>query len=293
MTRVSSLVSLLALAHVRPGSAGAVPAFLSQHIPAGMATRASHGATACSAEAKPWASQDVPKDGIRVFLVRHGAVDLTTPGMTFPKNCFYGGHNVPLSAYGEAEARAAAEMLADENLDMVFASPLSRAAYGGERVAEKHGLKIVLDDRFKEVQRGRWLGKTRDQINEEFPGDLDTFANDPTWSGHGGETYGELSARVLSGLDMILTSAREAKATKIALVSHMWVTKSIVTDAMNILPEDQVKWEEVSIPTASISVLDFPRVPKAKGAALVSVGVKPPILEKDAVDPTTGKPWGG
>ena len=32
--------------------------------------------------------------------------------------------------------------------------------------AEKHGLKIVLDDRFKEVQRGRWLGKTRDQINE-------------------------------------------------------------------------------------------------------------------------------
>ena len=48
----------------------------------------------------------------------------------------------------------------------MFASPLSRAKYGAERIAEKHGLEVVLDDRFKEVQRGRWLGKTREQINE-------------------------------------------------------------------------------------------------------------------------------
>jgi hypothetical protein len=30
------------------------------------------------------------------------------------------------------------------------------------------------------------------------------------------------------------------QASKVALVSHMWVTKSIVTDAMNILPHQQV-----------------------------------------------------
>ena len=235
---------------------------------------------------------------------------------------------MPLSAYGEAEARAAAEMLAgirmdrvspfsaksllrdtlasprlpssylskcgcaDEKLDMVFASPLSRAVYGAERVAEKHALKVTLDDRFKEVQRGRWLGKTRDQINDEFPGDLENFAKDPTWKGHGGETYCELSARVLTGLETMLAAARESKATKIALVSHMWVTKSIVTDAMGILPDEQDKWEEVSIPTASISVLDFPREQGSIPADLVSVGVKPPILEADALDPS-GKPWGG
>jgi len=136
--------------------------------------------TACAA--KPW-SAEVPDDRIRVFLVRHGAVDLTTPGMTFPKDCFYGGHNVPLSAYGEAEARAAAEVLADEKLDMVYASPLSRAAYGAERVAERHNLKVVLDERFKEVQRGRWLGMTKEQIDAQFPGDLKNFAEDPTWNG--------------------------------------------------------------------------------------------------------------
>jgi broad specificity phosphatase PhoE len=52
----------------------------------------------------------------------------------------------------------------------------------------------------------------------------------------------------------MLEVARKTDARKIALVSHMWVTKSIVTDAMNILPHEQEKWEQVSIPTASISV---------------------------------------
>jgi len=233
------VASLLALGNLRSCNAGAVPAFLTQHsvLPAfARCVSAATGGAHCTASEKPWSTK-VPDDSIRVFLVRHGAVDLTTPGMTFPKNCFYGGHNVPLSAYGEAEARAAAVMLADEKLDMVFASPLSRAAYGGERVAEKHGLKIVLDDRFKEVQRGRWLGKTREQINAEYAGDLDNFAKDPEWNEHGGETYRGLSVRVLSGLDAMLLAAREAKATKIALVSHMWVTKSIVSTPLSPFSE--------------------------------------------------------
>ena len=44
-------------------------------------------------------------DVLKVYLVRHGAVDLNTPGMVFPKDCFYGGHNVPLSDLGKLEAQ--------------------------------------------------------------------------------------------------------------------------------------------------------------------------------------------
>mmetsp|Transcript_78206 Transcript_78206/g.210500 ORF Transcript_78206/g.210500 Transcript_78206/m.210500 type:complete len:101 (-) Transcript_78206:390-692(-) len=42
---------------------------------------------------------------IRFFLVRHGQVNLSTPEFTFPKYCFYGGHDVPLSEHGKAEAK--------------------------------------------------------------------------------------------------------------------------------------------------------------------------------------------
>lgn len=31
------------------------------------------------------------KDLLKVYLVRHGAVDLNSPGMVYPQGCFYGG----------------------------------------------------------------------------------------------------------------------------------------------------------------------------------------------------------
>ena len=135
---------------------------------------------------------------------------------------------------------------------------------------------------------------------------------------HGGETYTYLFERVLSGFDNALKIAREKNVQGIALVSHMWVTKSIVTDLMGLKPEQQVpcpqgieskllhslphhpiprgshnphdtiltrlnvwqdKWKKVDIPTASISVLDFPRKGAREGA-IVSVGVKPELPDE-------------
>eukprot|EP00960_Hanusia_phi_P039229 753813-Hanusia_phi.AAC.2 len=75
-------------------SAGGLPGF--KHVRCSMQSAA------------PAKSLDLPalKTGcVRVVLIRHGAVDLTTPGMTFPKDCFYGGHDVPLSDYGKLEAQ--------------------------------------------------------------------------------------------------------------------------------------------------------------------------------------------
>ena len=122
--RVIPFAVLALAAHVRVGAAGAVPAFLTQTLPTALlprraaAVQRGGSSPACAGNdsagpdtaAKPWADTGLAPDRIRVFLVRHGAVDLTTPGMNFPKNCFYGGHNVPLSALGEValpRARAA------------------------------------------------------------------------------------------------------------------------------------------------------------------------------------------
>lgn len=230
---------------------------------------------------------------IRVFLVRHGAVDLTTPEHFYPKGSFYGGDDVPLSALGEREAKAAGEMLKDEGIDLVFSSPLRRAVYGAKQVASHHGsMEPILDDRFREIERGRWLGLTKEMVDEKYPGDLAKFAADPTWKEHGGETYTELFERVLDGFDHVLKVAREKKASRVALVSHMWVTKSIVTNSMGLKPTQQDEWAKVDIPTASISVMDFPREGGREGV-VVSAGVKPPLTEEEAKEAMAGNKWGG
>eukprot|EP00287_Rhodomonas_sp_CCMP768_P002796 CAMPEP_0196732674 /NCGR_PEP_ID=MMETSP1091-20130531/12013_1 /TAXON_ID=302021 /ORGANISM="Rhodomonas sp., Strain CCMP768" /LENGTH=253 /DNA_ID=CAMNT_0042075979 /DNA_START=3 /DNA_END=760 /DNA_ORIENTATION=- len=221
------------------------------------ATASSSAAARAQSCTKPWAMAS--ESNIRVFLVRHGAVDLNSPGRVYPKGSFYGGDDVPLSALGELEAQAAGEMLKDEGIELVFCSPLRRAVYGAKQVAYHHGVEPIEDDRFREIERGRWLGLTKPMVDEKFPGDLQSFAQDPTWKEHGGETYTELFNRVLDGFDELLRVAREKKASKVALVSHMWVTKSVVTNSMGIKPTQQDEWEKVNIPTASISVMDFPR----------------------------------
>jgi len=70
-------------------------------------------------------------------------------------------------------------------------------------------LELRKDARFKEINRGRWLGLTREDINRDFPDDMAAFLRDPEWKGHGGESYSDLSARVLAGLDDAMAAARE------------------------------------------------------------------------------------
>ncbi|EKX44410.1 hypothetical protein GUITHDRAFT_109531 [Guillardia theta CCMP2712] len=249
----------------------------------------------CSMQsAAPTKKLDLPElktGSVRVVLIRHGAVDLTTPGMTFPKDCFYGGHDVPLSDYGKLEAQAAANMVEEIPIEQVYCSPLKRALYGGERVAEKFGLTPKQDDRFREVNRGRWLGLTKEQVREKFPGDLEKFQEDPLWCEHGGETYRQLSERVWSGLNDMVKDAEVNGWKNIALVSHMWVTKSIITKVMGIQPDDQSKWAEMNIPTASVSLLDF-NLKQRDNVEVLAVGLKPP-MDTVMEEGKDGKTWGG
>ena len=64
----------------------------------------------------------------------------------------------------ESKIQAAADFLKNEKIDLVFSSPLSRALYGAERIAENYGLTPIQDDRFREINRGRWLGLTKEQV---------------------------------------------------------------------------------------------------------------------------------
>lgn len=172
------------------------------------------------------------------------------------------------------------------------------------RIAESRGLTPFQDDGFSEIDRGRWLGLNREQITARFPGDLESFASDPSvraskslcsmpvmckcpmlqhqrskrrrrhachdshrvvcffcaaqWCGHGGETYTQLFNRVTAARDRAIAKARADGCKAICVVSHMWVTKSMITDIQGFAPTQQSKWTELKVPTASISLVKYP-----------------------------------
>jgi len=144
---------------------------------------------------------------------------------------------------------------------------------------------------FREVDRGRWLGLTREQIESNFPGDLDNFAKDPSWCGHGGETYTQLFNRVIAARDRAIAKAREGGCKSIAIVSHMWVTKSMITDIQGVAPTEQDKWSELKVPTASISLVNYPLKEGGGEAKIDYIGTKPEVSQDDAAK--AASTWGG
>lgn len=183
---------------------------------------------------------------MRLFLIRHGAVAPERHGS------FYGGTEVRLSPEGEKEAIEAGLQMRPEELQGVYASPLSRAQFGAKQVLGGRKMEIQTEPGLAEIDRGRWFGHTPDEIHEKYPGDLQAHAEDPwEWREHGGESLGDLRTRVLEALQRIRAAHLDSDA--VAIVSHMFPTRAIVADALGM---DLPAWTQLEIPTASISLIE-------------------------------------
>ena len=80
-----------------------------------------------------------------LLLVRHGEQQYKR-GMTIAASV-----NPPLSELGQQQAAAVGARLADRDIDIVYASPLTRAFDTGQAIAQHHGLTPVVDDGLQEV----------------------------------------------------------------------------------------------------------------------------------------------
>lgn len=96
-----------------------------------------------------------------LVLVRHGATEWSLAGR------HTGTTDLPLTADGEATARALAPVLAREPVDLVLTSPRLRA----RRTAALAGFaEAVVEDDLAEWDYGDYEGLTTPQIREQVPG---------------------------------------------------------------------------------------------------------------------------
>jgi broad specificity phosphatase PhoE len=218
---------------------------------------------------------DLAPTSKRLFLVRHGEV--INPGGD--RAVFYGAMDVSLSPLGKQEATAAAQYLSQFDLEHVFASPLSRAVFGAEEVkrmqANANDLTVTINNGFKELERGAWAGMTKDEIGAETMAKFD--ACDETVTPEGGESFPFLQTRVLKARDEALDKMGVGKAA--AVVSHLQVTRSILSDAKGIPTSEMTK---LKVATASITCIDYDMVSGTQTTHFESF--KPDIGLKSAKD---------
>ena len=187
-----------------------------------------------------------------LYLVRHGLTSITGKKLTgwMP--------GISLSDEGIAQARAAAERLADVDLSAVYSSPLERCVETAREVAVPRKMKVRTLPGVGEVRYGDWQGKTfvtlyKSRAWKELkarPADF-RFPN--------GETIREAQTR---GMTTIEGLRGKHRGEAVLVCSHADLIRVVVAGYLG-LPLDL--YDRITIAPASTTVLllgDVPRLIK-------------------------------
>jgi broad specificity phosphatase PhoE len=139
-----------------------------------------------------------------ILLVRHGETDWNAGRR------LQGHTDRPLNDIGREQAGALARELADEHLDAVYSSDLSRAHETARAVADAHGLEVHALPELRERHFGTWEGLTDEEIERRFPEAGERVLGD-------GETREDMARRVFDALQRI---ADEHPGGRVLVVSH-------------------------------------------------------------------------
>jgi probable phosphoglycerate mutase len=149
----------------------------------------------------------------RILLVRHGETDWNRDRR------LQGHSDRPLNGTGREQARALAEELADEPLEAIYSSDLSRADETARIVAAANGLEVTSLRELRERHFGTWEGLSDAEIEQRFPEQIaDGTLGD-------GETREEMDQRILAALHQI---AREHPGGTVLVVSHGGPLRSVL-----------------------------------------------------------------
>lgn len=156
-----------------------------------------------------------------VYLVRHGATEWNHTRRA------QGTADIDLNDDGRAQAEDAADRLADAALDAVYSSDLKRAFDTARPIAQRHGLQVVTDPRFQEIDQGEWTGLHVDEIARRWPnewGPARHYSKRP-----GGESPTEVRKRALAGLK---DAVQQHPSGAIAVVSHGGTIRTLSAEAL-------------------------------------------------------------
>ncbi|MDR0882664.1 MAG: histidine phosphatase family protein [Candidatus Adiutrix sp.] len=186
---------------------------------------------------------------LRLFFIRHGQ----TENSDNPP--FNGWRDAPLTATGRRQLEAVARALSSLPFEAVYSSDLSRAVYGGERLAQLTGRPLVSGPQWREMSFGRWEGLTYQQIAAE---DHDLirriFAHDGgDYAFPGGESTRSFAGRIEKALAGLQQSHPEGG--RVALVAHGGVCKALWGLLLKLPPD--VAWRTIYQDFAAVNVADL------------------------------------
>src|SRR5882724_8168841 len=183
----------------------------------------------------------------RLFLVRHGATELTA------ENRFSGAVGVDLSEEGREQARRLAARLSAYPIDATYCSPLSRTVETARILSEPHRLVPIHRPGLQEISHGRWEGLTRNEVEQRFGGEYEAWEADPfTFAPEGGESGVAVLARALPVIREVVV-AHEGRC--VLVVSHKATLRIVISSLLGF--DARGYRDRLAQSPACLNVLEF------------------------------------
>lgn len=145
----------------------------------------------------------------------------------------YRGHGVddPLSELGWEQMWAAVTE-SDRPWSRVVSSPMRRCLAFAEAIAERQGLPLTVDERFKEVGFGAWEGRRHEEVRAADPHGYIAFYRDPVGARPAGsEPLTDFVARVHAAIDATLA---QYAGEHVLVVAHAGVLRAAILAALHV-----------------------------------------------------------
>jgi len=156
----------------------------------------------------------------RIYLVRHGATDLTADDR------FAGSSDVPLSDTGRRQVARLAERLRGEDLDAIYASPLQRTVETARILGVPHGLEPIAEPGLREIDYGHWEGLRRSEVESAFRDEYAIWQEDPFVIAPAG---GESGVNVLNrALPVVRRIVERHRHRTVVVVSHKGTNRLLI-----------------------------------------------------------------
>jgi broad specificity phosphatase PhoE len=187
----------------------------------------------------------VSDDSIRITLVRHGQTEANLTKR------WQGQGDSPLSALGVAQARLLGERLAQRAFTHVLSSDLSRAV----DTARATGRPFRIDRALREFDVGVWEGLSSEEVEANFPEEMERLRRSEDVALGGGESYATFSARIDGAFDAL--RAQLAPGDHALVVCHGGVIGTVLSGAFGLRKTGA--WRTGRAANTSITELSYTR----------------------------------
>ncbi|MBG1265226.1 histidine phosphatase family protein [Nostoc sp. WHI] len=184
---------------------------------------------------------------LTLYFLRHGQTESSR------NNSFCGSIDSELTPEGLKMAKAFADVYSSTPWTAIFSSPMRRTVETARPLCAAIGIEPQFRDGLKEINYGKWEGKTPEIISREYHDDYIRWSADPSWNA---PTDGEMGVTIAARALQVIEEIKHLYSSgNVLVLSHKATIRIILCSLLGI---DVGRFRfRLGCPVASVSIVEF------------------------------------